>query len=409
MPWSNGVYTRSNGVFTGATVWASDASVGTNITTSHHDTHDQDIATGLNNCVTVDGLNQIAANFVPTANGAYNLGSASFRWGNAYFSGNVIVGGGVTLTGNFVPTANGAYNLGSASFQWGNAYFSGNVIMGGGVTLTGTVTGTYTLGGTPTIPGVIPQCGRLAYVSATSINFAPYNGNFVMIAGSFYQIPSAGVSAANTNVYVDGVSGQNLATSTLYYVYLFSNGGTLTVDFSTTTHATDTATGVEIKSGDNTRTLIGMVYTDGSSHFVDTALLRYTASYFGRRNRSASVTGVSVTGYSTSGSYALITGTNVSAVMWGDEDGLAQVSGYLGPPAAVEVVELGLGLDTTSAINLGNIIAYESSASIPVFAPMSAQGVFTPTEGLHTVTANGYTASTTPVTWNLGVTLLFRQ
>ena len=106
MPWSNGVYTRSNGVFTGATVWASDASVGTNITTSHHDTHDQDIATGLNNCVTVDGLNQIAANFVPTVDGGYNLGSSSFRWGNAYFSGTVAGG---TFTGSTLasPTFSG--------------------------------------------------------------------------------------------------------------------------------------------------------------------------------------------------------------------------------------------------------------------------------------------------------------
>ena len=153
MPWSNGVYTRSNGVFTGATVWASDASVGTNITTSHHDTHDQDIATGLNNCVTVDGLNQIAANFVSTADGAYNLGSASFRWGNAYFAGNVTGGTYVNST------------LASP-------------------TLSGTVIGTYTLGGTPTItsPTIATPTITNPTITNPTITNPTINGNSVINA-----------------------------------------------------------------------------------------------------------------------------------------------------------------------------------------------------------------------------------
>ena len=181
--------------------------------------------------------------------------------------------------------------------------------------------------------GVIPQCGRLAYVSATGINFAPRNGNFVMIAGSLYQIPSAGVSAANTSVYVNGVSGQNLAASTLYYVYLFNNAGTLTVDFSTTAHATDTATGVEIKSGDNTRTLIGMIYTNLSSQFSDSAALRQVASWFNRRARAGQAATGNVSGFSTNGSYAGVGGSAIAAVMWADEDLFANVSGYFMPPA----------------------------------------------------------------------------
>ena len=158
MPWSNGVYTRSNGVFTGATVWASDASVGTNITTSHHDTHDQDIATGLNNCVTVDGLNQIAANFVSTADGAYNLGSASFRWANGYFSGNVTGGSYInsTLVSPILSgTVTGTYALGGTPTITAPAISA--------PVLSGTVTGTYTLGGTPTITAPAIRFERQRY------------------------------------------------------------------------------------------------------------------------------------------------------------------------------------------------------------------------------------------------------
>lgn len=145
-----------------------------------------------------------------------------------------------------------------------------------------------TAGGWPAarVAEVNPQCGRLSFVSATQIKFAPFNGGSIKIAGALYAIPSAGIAAANTSVYVNGVAGQNLAAATLYYVYLFNNAGTLTIDFSTTGHATDSAAGnlgVEIKSGDNSRTLVGMVYANASAQFEDDGVWRGVASWFNRR------------------------------------------------------------------------------------------------------------------------------
>ena len=168
MPWSGGVYTRSNGVFTGDTVWASDASVGTDITTAHHDTHDQDLATGLNNCVTIDGLNQIAASFVPDVDAAYNLGAATFRWANVYVSGNVTGGTFVNSTLNapaLTGTVTGTYTLG------GTPTLTSPTIAT--PTLSGTVAGTYTLGGTPTIP-----------TSGLSGSVSPTNGGTGTTAGT---------------------------------------------------------------------------------------------------------------------------------------------------------------------------------------------------------------------------------
>jgi hypothetical protein len=103
------------------------------------------------------------------------------------------------------------------------------------------------------------QC-LLSAVSSTQIKLIPYNGCFIQIAGKIYAIPSGGITAANTSVFVNGTSGQNLAANTLYYVYLFNNSGTLTIDFSTTGHATDSTAGnvgVEIESGNNSSTLVG--------------------------------------------------------------------------------------------------------------------------------------------------------
>jgi len=67
MSWSGGTYTRSDGVFTGSGIWASNRDAGTKIVASRHDTHDQDLATGINSCLNKDGSN--------AATGALNMGS----------------------------------------------------------------------------------------------------------------------------------------------------------------------------------------------------------------------------------------------------------------------------------------------------------------------------------------------
>jgi hypothetical protein len=67
MGWSGGTFTRTNGVFTGTGIWAKDRDAGTKITAAHHDTNDDDLATGINTCITKDGQNAFT--------GAADLGS----------------------------------------------------------------------------------------------------------------------------------------------------------------------------------------------------------------------------------------------------------------------------------------------------------------------------------------------
>jgi len=134
------------------------------------------------------------------------------------------------------------------------------------------------------------QAGQLKYVTATQISFVPLNGNQIKINGALNVIPSGGVAGcANTNVFVNGAAGSNLAAATLYYVYAFTNAGTVTCDFSSTGHVTSSAAGnagTEIKSGDDTRSLIGMVRTNASSQFADSLTQRFVASWFNRRPRA---------------------------------------------------------------------------------------------------------------------------
>jgi len=80
MPWNgSGSFIRTNGVFSGGTVWDQSATAGRLIFSDDHDIHDEDIATGLENTVTRDGQN------VPTADlsmGGFkhtNVGNATAR------------------------------------------------------------------------------------------------------------------------------------------------------------------------------------------------------------------------------------------------------------------------------------------------------------------------------------------
>ena len=57
MPWSSGSFSRTNGTNTGSTTWQQDRDAGTKITASRHDTHDQDLADGINATILKDGTN----------------------------------------------------------------------------------------------------------------------------------------------------------------------------------------------------------------------------------------------------------------------------------------------------------------------------------------------------------------
>lgn len=63
MGWNgSGTVNRNNGVHSGTTVWAQDAAEPVNILSTRHDTHDEDIADAIENCIAKDGQNTATAN-----------------------------------------------------------------------------------------------------------------------------------------------------------------------------------------------------------------------------------------------------------------------------------------------------------------------------------------------------------
>jgi hypothetical protein len=116
------------------------------------------------------------------------------------------------------------------------------------------------------------QC-RFQFTSSSVCTLVPFQGNLIGINGVNYVIPTAGVTIAPTG----------LTPGTLYYVYAWMNGTTMTLEASTTGHSRDTSTGIEIKTGDPTRTLVGMVQPTTGPVFQGAGSTIYVLSWFNRR------------------------------------------------------------------------------------------------------------------------------
>jgi microcystin-dependent protein len=108
MPWGgispSQSFTRTNGTRTGATTWQEADAAGVDILSDAHDTHDQDIADGVNACIKKDGGNAATSNLPMGGFRHTNVGAASGRTNYARFS-DVQDGKGI-----YCPTVGGTAN-----------------------------------------------------------------------------------------------------------------------------------------------------------------------------------------------------------------------------------------------------------------------------------------------------------
>lgn len=81
MPWSGGNFSRTNGTYTGTEVWQ-DVTANVSppiIESSEHDTHDQDLADGIDACINRDGSTAMTGDLDMGGNDITNLGRASLK------------------------------------------------------------------------------------------------------------------------------------------------------------------------------------------------------------------------------------------------------------------------------------------------------------------------------------------
>jgi len=154
---------------------------------------------------------------------------------------------------------------------------------------------------TPTKADRSPRCGRMQLPAGQSnsntMMLVPCNGDQIKIAGLIYKIPAAGISAVATACYIDKVMGALSPGQWFVYAFVHATAG-LQLSFSRTGRATSTTPGnigTEIRSGDNTQTLVGIIEASGAApnnpSFHDDYTYRHTRSWFNRRHSAAFAVG----------------------------------------------------------------------------------------------------------------------
>jgi hypothetical protein len=221
--------------------------------------------------------------------------------------------------------------------------------------------------------------GQFQFVSSTIVAMKPFKGNVIAFpSGATAVLPSGGITSTITNASLDGTGGHTLSANTLYYAYLWNNGSAYVIDWSTTGHATDATTGIEIKSGDATRVLVGMAYPQTGPVFADSVTARLVASWFNRRQRQLINTLASNTSTGFASYHELTNALRCNFLAWGESMSAA----YSG--SAAEATSGGLTMYGGPAVDSSaSVIATQSDSPNQGVVNMSTSGIFVPAEGFH--------------------------
>ncbi len=129
MAWNgSGTFARTNGTYSGTTVWQQDAAALVDIEADRHDTHDQDLAAGINACLAKNGENAMTGDLDMGSNDITNAGAGAFTSltvGGADVvveSASLTAGTGISVSGTFATSVTvGLSHLGFQSLTDPNA------------------------------------------------------------------------------------------------------------------------------------------------------------------------------------------------------------------------------------------------------------------------------------------------
>lgn len=247
----------------------------------------------------------------------------------------------------------------------------------------------------------VPHCGVLQLGTASpsaTLKFVPYAGHHLKIDGVFYKIPAGGITIPSTNVMVNGVPGISLDLNTYYYLYLYHAGaGVLAPDFRIATEgvidhapsATAGNEGVEIRIGDDSRSLIGMVCTANSglpNVFVSDLTTRYVRTWFNRARLPLNGT-IDYTAATNVGSWAWFSAP-VSWINWAGEMVTVHCSGSHYQTVAPSDTYLNLAIDRINQMVAGSSTrfavtnGYQPMAMTHPTTSLSELGVHSATIGI---------------------------
>jgi hypothetical protein len=191
------------------------------------------------------------------------------------------------------------------------------------------------------------------------------------------EIPAAGV------VY----TASGLSVGAIYYVYAWMNAGVMTLELSLTTHVTSATAGnvgVEIKSGDDTRSLVGQVFTNAANgNWDDTPVRRLARSWFNDIGVVGSSAAANVI-TTTSTSFIEATTTRGYLLAWQDEQYHASVSAQAFQSVVATLLYIQVAVNGS---NLG-ITGIQQNATASYQGNPSTSWAATLNEGLNYIAMN---------------------
>jgi hypothetical protein len=227
--------------------------------------------------------------------------------------------------------------------------------------------------------------GAQCRLSATSsvLTLARVGAGLVYIPGyGIATIPSAGVT----------LTAASLTASTLYYIYLYMNGSTLTLEASTTSHATDATTGIQIKSGDNTRLFVGMEYATAATVWAELARSWYNDQGF------SAIAPLTSTASTSSSTYVAVSASWKQAfILFAGEKVSTFSDGEMGSSGAGLSVYTSLAFDGTTAADAFSFVQNNVAAQALSYS-VSALGVAL-AEGYHYVQVIGHADGSATASW----------
>lgn len=232
------------------------------------------------------------------------------------------------------------------------------------------------------------QC-RLTKAGANML-LSPFNGNKLVIAGVVQSVPAAGVTLAPTS----------LSVGTTYFIYAYMNAGTMALEASATGHSTDATTGVEIKTGDATRSLVGMARIVTGPAWADTAKQRFVLSYFNRRGIAGASAFSTARSTGSSSFVELNSEIRVEFLTWADEAVYVLADGRVNQDTANSIVQTGLAFDGTSPEEAYSVFqAYTGGGNGPYALALPRDGL---SEGYHYATLLGKNGGSGVASWLVG-------
>lgn len=225
---------------------------------------------------------------------------------------------------------------------------------------------------------VLGQC-ELVRTSSSLLTLNRNRGGRLFINGVLELIP-----ATAPTLDVSGAT-----PDTLYFIYAYMNTGVMTLERSTTAPTADTTYGHQIKTGDTTRTLVGMARPATGPVWQDSAALRLVRSWFNSPTITASNAFTAQRARTNTSWGEIDSEIRIGFLIWSHEAVHASVNGYMFNSGAAQTLA-SVGYDSSTA-NEGSSSNFGTSGGTIGYS-RAKSGLST---GYHDVRVLGRTSSGT--------------